>query len=77
MLDSSPRTLLINRIEAAVEGGATSMLFTVDELRTVHNALQDSVRLILIVENWRLDIDEVRALTDMAIEAMPLNRGEQ
>lgn len=61
---------LLDKVNAAMEGGATSMWFSSGELHTVQLGLADTYRLEFIVRNWGLDIEQIRVLSDLGIETM-------
>lgn len=64
--------VLANRLEAAMDSNASSIIFYRNEFDALHSYIRDSQRLKFIVDNWDMDLDEVRVLTDMAVEALPL-----
>lgn len=63
---------LLAKVNQAIKEGATSMWFSSDELHTVQLGLEDTARLEFIVNNWGLDIDQIRTLTDIGVETMSI-----
>lgn len=68
------QTTLLDRVNRAMEEGATSMWFSSEELHTVRLGLEDTGRLEFIVRNWGLEIDQIRVLTDLGIETMVMTK---